>query len=375
MSQAKSSPVPTLRLPAGFRFPDMVALRAEGDTMHDGRDEHYLAVGLSALRCIDAALEGREPRRILDLPCGFGRVTRMLQARFPQAQITVSDLDRPAVDFAAATFNATGLYSVEDLAVLDLGGTFDLIWVGSLVTHLSEAQTRAFLQTMHRAMEPDATLVVSSHGPTVADGLKRWLYGLEPAAAAAVLDGYAACGYGHRGYGDSDGYGISLTDQPWWAAAAAQSGFTLVSYEEQAWDAHQDVVALRRAAAWPSPVQAAPDATVVAARKRVARYDPRLPAFDSAFYLAANPDVATAVAAGHFVSAYQHYATAGRAEGRAYSATQAGRTPVPTDGSFDEAWYLLAFPDVAKAVAEGGIASAYDHWLDMGHAEGRPPHG
>jgi hypothetical protein len=45
--------------------------------------ERYLGVGNSALRCIRLALlaaDRDDPRTILDLPCGYGRVLRTLQA-------------------------------------------------------------------------------------------------------------------------------------------------------------------------------------------------------------------------------------------------------------------------------------------------------
>ena len=300
----------------------------------------------------------------------------MLRARYPSAQITVSDLDRGGVDFAAARFGARAVYSVADLTALELGETFDLIWVGSLVTHLSERQTRAFLQAVHRAMAPDASLVVSSHGATIADGLKQWLYGLEPQSAAAILDQYAAEGYGHRGYGQSDGYGISLTDRHWWRRAAAELGFTLVSYEERAWDGHQDILVLRRSGLGHSADAGRQDAeAVVRARQQVADYDGRMVRFDTAFYLAEYPDVAAAIARGESPSAFDHYRTKGLREGRRAYPGPCRRTPVPVHSAFDEAWYLRAFPDVQAAVTSGMWLSGYDHWLDMGREEGRPPHG
>ncbi len=372
-----------LHIPEGFQLPGLIVDLAAGDTMYDGRDDHYLAVGLSALRCIEAALGSRSPARILDLPCGFGRVTRMLRARYPKARITVSDLDRPGVDFAAARFDARGHYSTEDLAALELGETFDLIWVGSLVTHLSEAQTRAFLQTMYRAMAPGAALVVSSHGPTIADGLKTWLYGLDPRSVASVLDDYVAKGYGHRGYGASDGYGISLTDRTWWDTAATDHGFTLQAYDTQAWDSHQDIVALRRLSDHPPAAQAAggpdrppsiPDA-VLQARKATAEYDGLLRQFDTAYYLDANPDVAAAIEAGLVGSAYDHYRTRGHREGRRPYPGPLRQRPVPPHSLFDEDYYRRAFPDVAAAITRGNCLSGYDHWLDMGRSEGRAPHG
>src|SRR5215203_6248118 len=126
--------MPSLTLPTRFRFPRLVTEVAEADSMYDGRDGHYVSVGLSALRAIEDALSDARvpPRRILDLPCGHGRVTRMLRARFPDAAITVCDIDRGGVDFAASRFGARAVYSVEDFGALDLEESYDLVWVGSL---------------------------------------------------------------------------------------------------------------------------------------------------------------------------------------------------------------------------------------------------
>lgn len=86
-----------------------------------------------------------------------------------------------------------------------------------------------------------------------------------------------------------------------------------------------------------------------------------LEAFDEAAYLKLNPDVAEAVAAGAFTSARAHWDGYGRAEGR--------RATLPKD--FDEAVYLKLNPDVAGAVAAGTFSSAWEHWDRIGRAEGR----
>ncbi len=51
------------------------------EDMYTGDGSHYFAVAISAIRCIDAAVQAvgaSEPNMILDMPCGFGRVTRTL---------------------------------------------------------------------------------------------------------------------------------------------------------------------------------------------------------------------------------------------------------------------------------------------------------
>jgi VCBS repeat-containing protein len=82
-------------------------------------------------------------------------------------------------------------------------------------------------------------------------------------------------------------------------------------------------------------------------------------------YLAHNPDVAKAVAAGQIASGAEHWQKWGKAEGRSYD------KPAVDAALFDEAFYLQQNPDVAAAVASGKIASALEHYLAFGLKEGR----
>jgi cyclopropane fatty-acyl-phospholipid synthase-like methyltransferase len=78
-----------------------------------GRD-NYLWVGASAAEAIIAALAVSrlaEVRRILDLPCGHGRVLRHLVKIFPDAVVDACDLDRDGVDFCAVRFGARPIIS------------------------------------------------------------------------------------------------------------------------------------------------------------------------------------------------------------------------------------------------------------------------
>jgi SAM-dependent methyltransferase/ectoine hydroxylase-related dioxygenase (phytanoyl-CoA dioxygenase family) len=398
---------PVLPSPADARFRSMVKEIAQDDTMFDGSVEHYLSVGLSAMQAIEAALEGLPaPRRILDLPCGHGRVTRLLRARFPDAAITVSDIDRSGVAFAANWFRAQGVPSDGDFRHLDLHGEFDLIWVGSLLTHLSAPMARQLLDFAVRHMAPGATLVMSSHGLWVAERLQSWDYGLGPQLARAVLKEYEHTGYGYRDYPGGQGYGISLISRNWIDEALAGSPLRLVSYTERGWDDHQDVLVMRLAAdldggsqvggssvlsglytltlakfsrqkrrrahdAWfesrhvPAPPNERSDATMPSHTQEA-----DMP-FDEDWYLATYTDVAAAVAAGDFQSALDHYRSHGATEGRMPCRP---RPEAPAaEGEFDETWYLNAYPDVADAVRSGALRSGFTHWMKSGKAEGRIP--
>lgn len=83
--------------------------------------------------------------------------------------------------------------------------------------------------------------------------------------------------------------------------------------------------------------------------------------FDGDFYLASNPDVAEAVANGGISDPLTHFQRHGQYE---------GRNP---NGFFDTAFYLASNPDVAAGVAEGSVESAVTHFINHGQFDWRSP--
>jgi len=293
--------------------------------MFDGDKDHYFQVGLSALKLIEAAMLGLPaPQTILDLPCGFGRVTRIMRARYPDAAITVCDLDRSGVDFAAATFGARGVYSEPNFRDLELGETFDLIWVGSLLTHLPEHQTRQFLDFAARHMGPDSRLVVTSHGEHVVTRMRSWSYGLSAPAACGLIAQYLKHGYAYRGYDGDPTYGISLAARAWYETLLAGSPLQLQSYHERGWDGHQDAVVICR---------------------EPARF---CQSTGASFF--ERPGIPLPLSGAEQQALDNAY--------------------IP---GFDEAWYCSTFTDVAAAVRDGIYSSGLAHYLIYGWKEGRPP--
>lgn len=321
-----SAPImPSLTLPSGFALPRLITELSPEDTMFNGDDERYLQVGLSALNVIEASLLGApEPRTILDLPCGSGQVTRMLRERYPAAAITVCDVEPSRVDFTAALFDATGVYSKANFRDLQLGGSFDLIWAGSLLTHLPEHQIRQFLDFAVQHMGQDSRLVATSNGEYVATQMRSRTYGLSEPAARGLIAQYLADGYGYRGHGAASERGISLACRTWYETLLARSGLRLQAYHERGWDRHEDVLVMRRA--------------------------PAKQLEGKAGLSLDQPDISLLPS----------------------PAEQAAQDEVGVPG-FDEAWYAETFPDVAAAVKEGIHSSLAAHYLAYGWKEGRPP--
>jgi SAM-dependent methyltransferase len=217
------------------------------DTMYTGDGAHYFKVGLSAMRAVEDALRAARVLsvgRVLDLPCGHGRVLRFLVRRFPQAAFTACDLDRDGVDFCAQTFGATPVYSAEDLDALSFDTRFDLIWCGSLVTHLNEGATRALFRLFARHLAPGGLLIFTAHGDYVARRMPNgeFDYMLTREQIEAITARYARTGFGYADYAGQASYGVALTAPAWIRAQlGAVGGLREVYFRERVWDDHHDV--------------------------------------------------------------------------------------------------------------------------------------
>jgi SAM-dependent methyltransferase len=217
-----------------------------GDGMYIGDGAHYYKVGLSAIRSIEEAIDAAQlgsVSRILDLPCGHGRVLRFLVRRFPQAEITASDLDRKGVDFCARVFGAKAIYSELNLDQFSLAGQFDLIWCGSLVTHLNGKGIRALLRFLARHLAPEGLLIFTAHGQRVIERMRAqdFDYGIAPQSAAPIIENYRKEGFGFADYPGVSAYGVSLTSPDWIRRAATEIGLNEVYFCARGWDDHQDV--------------------------------------------------------------------------------------------------------------------------------------
>lgn len=217
------------------------------DGMYDGHGVHYFKVGLSAISCINEALESaglKTVHTILDLPCGSGRVLRFLAQRFPEAEITACELERGPVEFCARTFGARPAYSSLDLDEVSFEKKFDLIWCGSLVTHLTEVGITALLRLFHRHLETGGLMIFTTHGDFVARRLatRDFDYGLTAEQISRIRNDYPKSGYGFEDYSGEKDYGVSLTS-PGWIRARVQEldGLREVYFKERGWDQHQDV--------------------------------------------------------------------------------------------------------------------------------------
>jgi SAM-dependent methyltransferase len=237
------------------------------DHMYNGYEpserDGYFSGGRAALDCIRLSLLAVQkdcPRSILDLPSGHGRVLRYLKAEYPQARLAACDIDHDAVDFCAAIFGATPVYGCEHPGEIELDQKFDLIWCGSLFTHLDQSSWNEFLDFFESTLALGGILVFTTCGRKIAAKLADEEQGesfmKEEEARAAILEGYETTGFGFANYSLPDElredlslpdtYGISLA-KPSWVAALLEGrpGLQLVSFTENRWDSQDVLTCLR----------------------------------------------------------------------------------------------------------------------------------
>jgi 2-polyprenyl-3-methyl-5-hydroxy-6-metoxy-1,4-benzoquinol methylase len=216
------------------------------EDMYGGDGRHYFSVAVSAVRCIDAALAAAgasAPDAILDMPCGFGRVLRSLVARFLDASVTACDIRPSAVRFCAQRFGAEPIVSSAAFEDLSFPQPYDLIWCGSLVSHLAAPQTLALLDLFARSARPGALIVFTTHGETVARAINAGAdYMLGPGAVSSLGQSYQQSGYGYANYPWEQHYGIAVIAPQWIRSNVERAtGLREVYFSERGWDSHQDV--------------------------------------------------------------------------------------------------------------------------------------
>jgi SAM-dependent methyltransferase len=232
-------------------LPDLDVAReiSPNDIMYKTSPDYYFTLGQQALDAIEwvRRLVGLEMvSMILDLPSGHGRVLRYLRAAFPEATIDACDIDADAVDFCARTFGARPIRSTVELSAVPLAESYDLIWCGSLLTHLHADQWRNLLTLFANHLAISGLLVFTTSGRHIAGRFrsKQTTLGLSDWSAATILSDFDHFGFGFQHHPGRDGYGISLSSPSWVCAQIAENArFRLASYQERGWGGNQDVVA------------------------------------------------------------------------------------------------------------------------------------
>lgn len=203
---------------------------------------------------------------ILDFGCGYGRVYRALAAGFPEARLTACDLMAPAAKFCAATFGGAWVQSSEDLEALRLPERYDLVWLGSVFTHLPLHRWTRLFDFLSRSTNPGGVVVFTTHGVRAINHIETVLLQRNPYAidrvrfddmkSSLTKNGFdfipnktAALNHQRNmGMEVTEGeYGFSFTEQ-WWVEQfiSERDDFAMAHYAAPGWGGNHDAVTMQR---------------------------------------------------------------------------------------------------------------------------------
>jgi SAM-dependent methyltransferase len=212
---------------------------------------HYMYGGRSALKCMVDALIAADvplPQAIFDFPSAHGRVTRFLKVAFPESEVWAGDLNHAGVDFCAERFGARPFYSEPDLATVMLPRQFDLIWCGSLATHLPEQQCKTLFALLLGALQPDGILCITTCGRGMRWAHENSFKTIDDAGYEKILSdlaespfGFAPYHYNYGSYSESESYGMAFINLEWIEKNVLTDGIQILQMREKAWHGAQDV--------------------------------------------------------------------------------------------------------------------------------------
>ena len=226
---------------------------APGDGMHEYAPELYAEAGQKALRCIRLAMIAAQLEsvdNILDFACGAGRVMRYLRAAFPDAAMTGCDVLDYQVDFVSRNVRSDlGWLGKLTREQIDLPGPYDLIWSGSLLTHIGGDRWMRFIKTFESLLAPGGIVVFTVYGRHVVDEVRRGenMLGMTPDQVKEILKQYDATGFGFQVTPPFPPQGDAFVSPAWFCSQLEEvPNLELLLYSEHAW-LGQDVIACLKA--------------------------------------------------------------------------------------------------------------------------------
>jgi SAM-dependent methyltransferase len=221
---------------------------SRNDDMFHGNLSHYLGVGDSAIQNINESLTAanksfNQINTVLDLPCGHGRVMRHLIDYIPGSKITGCEIDPDAVEFCHKEFGSVPLISNSDYFKINFPCKYDLIWVGSLFTHVDRKNFKNLIQVLYNNLNKNGLLIFTAHGDHSLNLLNYYL----PDSASLYADvkkTYEEKGFFYTPYEENSDYGLTLSRKDIVCQIvneATNGNLELIRFKFRGWDNHQDV--------------------------------------------------------------------------------------------------------------------------------------
>jgi len=177
---------------------------------------------------------------MLDFASGYGRLTRFLIRELDPSKIWVSDIKAHSVEFQHAHFGVNGFPSTLDPEALAAPSQFDLVFVGSLFSHLPEDTFERWLRRLWEFLMPTGLLVFSTNNADLLPAADRALTFISTSEENIVCTADRAL--------DPQQYGSTFVTEDYMAELFARltpKPHGYARYAKGLWD-RQDVYAISR---------------------------------------------------------------------------------------------------------------------------------
>lgn len=207
----------------------------------------YGAMAMIAHECQRARLY---PASILDFGCGHGCVARMLKALYPKAKLTGQEVNP---DWLAWCSDILGIEtilsppSIEEV-VLD-ENSYDIIWAGSIFSHIPETAARHLLGQFRRGLTDRGIAIFSTAGQIMRNAyVPGGMHNVSDEQIAQMSAAFDRNEYAFGAYDRSlyPNWGHSLIPSQWFFARSAEFDMPLTGFYDAGWGATQDIYAMRK---------------------------------------------------------------------------------------------------------------------------------
>ena len=212
----------------------------------------YADIVADSLREAGAPLAAGQ--RVLDFGCSSGRISRVLATVHPDIEWHGCDVDRGAVEWAAATFPDLHFFASDHDPPLPFPGAhLDAVFAISIWTHFSAPAALRWFGEMHRILKPGGHLLLTTIGnrsvEVHASDWGNWpRRRIAELATSLYTDGFYFAG----GYGKDLAHSTASEDwgqaffTPEWLAHELCPPWAIKQFEVGRVEAHSDLYVLKR---------------------------------------------------------------------------------------------------------------------------------
>ncbi len=193
----------------------------------------------NALEAVDRSLA--DVRDFLDFGCGCGRLLLALKNRDFTFRVSGCDVDERTIRWCQEHLETAECLVNDALPPTPYQpDSFDLIWCGSVFTHLDEQRQDLWLAELHRIQKPGGLLLASVHGP------HAW----QPRLPAWTIAKLKEQGILYAKMGAFSGMHPDWYQVAWHTEAYIRehwaSFFNILGYLPQGFNNHQDIVVAQK---------------------------------------------------------------------------------------------------------------------------------